>query len=934
MRGRGRRSQAQFVWINALVVATSLSGPLALRAPALAQNAQQPVSNQRSFSVPAGALSSALVAFGKQAGVQVSYVPSVAAGLTTAGVNGTLSTDAALSQLLAGTGLSFKMSGAKTVVIESGAGANSGAATLPGAIALDTIDVGGSGVGYQGTPDWVYETPASVSVVTREAIKARPARDTRDLVATAAGVYAGEGNGSFPTVSPNIRGLQDSGRVVVSIDGARQNAQRGMSFGAGSGSYQSNSGQAFVDSAFVREVDISKTTGAKAGDAASLGGGVAFRTIGADDLIASGATTGVELNMLRGTNEYDFQGSALAAVRISESLALTGGFSKLKVGEYEPGKEGDARSFNNSLGRDTWSSLMKLEYDSHDDITASIVWMRQDLGFSYANYDDVGNHQQVLNDTVTAKLNWDPSSELIQAKATLWLNDTRTDELRDSRRGGGATSQAPETYLDLDHRSFGGTLENTSRFETAVGGLTFNYGAEAFRDKANSSATSETIAENPLWANSYTSFNPPGQRDVASGFFSGELKPASWITLSGGVRYDWSRLKGRPSYYDQRVTSTTTTTPDRIAQAVTTWAVWAQVNSVNSYNSRKGICDTGLHPISGNPVSAATRATNCNLLAAIGEGAGRYWYNAGAVIPGSSTRVDVIDYPEYALDIDRTDGAWLPSATIELKPVDWFRPYASYSQSFRPPTILEAFLTGGIPGDNVGIGFAPNTSLRAEIGETFEIGANVSRAGLFRDDDSLRLKAAAFHREIEDYIVMGDLYTDEISAHTYSSFVNMDGTTTMRGIELEGNYDIRLAYIGAAATWLDTAWAKKTELFSNGTTTTNGDVFAVAGNVPPEFKLTVDAGLRFFDERLTLGGRYTHTAPTQTRQVLTIGGDLVVVDSTDPYSIWDLYGSYRFDEHATLRVSVDNLTDQRYVPAGGLFLAPGRTATASFQLKF
>ncbi len=37
----------------------------------------------------------------------------------------------------------FKMTGTKTVVIEAPAGGNSGAATIPGAIALDTIDVFG-----------------------------------------------------------------------------------------------------------------------------------------------------------------------------------------------------------------------------------------------------------------------------------------------------------------------------------------------------------------------------------------------------------------------------------------------------------------------------------------------------------------------------------------------------------------------------------------------------------------------------------------------------------------------------------------------------------------------------------------------------------------------------------------------------------------------
>jgi hemoglobin/transferrin/lactoferrin receptor protein len=95
-------------------------------------------------------------------------------------------------------------------------------------------------------------------------------------------------------------------------------------------------------------------------------------------------------------------------------------------------------------------------------------------------------------------------------------------------------------------------------------------------------------------------------------------------------------------------------------------------------------------------VSATARASNCNLLVTTGEAVSGTWYNAGSTIPG--TTVYVTDYPEHELDIDRTDGAWLPSATIELKPVDWFRPYASYSQSFRPPTILESFFMGGTPG--------------------------------------------------------------------------------------------------------------------------------------------------------------------------------------------------------------------------------------------
>ncbi|MBI1650867.1 TonB-dependent receptor [Hyphomicrobium sulfonivorans] len=864
------------------------------------------------FNLPAQKIAQGVNAIGRAAGLSVVINGKVDAALQGQAVSGSMTAAQAFATFLGGTGLTYSFTNGNTVTV-SGASADSGGATVDGAIALDTIDVSGgaASAGFQGTPDWVYEAPASVSVISREAIKTVPTRDTRDLLSNAAGVYSGEGNGSFPTVSPNIRGLQDSGRVVVSVDGARQNAQRGMGFGTGMGSYGSNSGQAFVDSAFIREVDIAKTTDAKAGSAGSLGGRVDFRTVGADDLIAPGAKTGVELNVLRGTNEYDFQGSALAAFRLTDTLSLTAGFSKLKLGEYQPGKNGDARSFNDALGRETWSSFQKLEFDNREGLTASLSWMHQDIKFAYAMEGIGGNIEHVRNDTVVGKINWNPETEMIDLKTNLWFNNSRNDELRESRRSSPTSNQPPDTYLDLDTQSFGGTLENTSRLETAAGLLTLNYGAEAFRDKASSSANSETIALNPLWETSYTAFNPPGQRDVASTFINGELKPADWLTVSGGLRYDWSRLRGTPTYYENHSYKEAIIVPcDELSNHYTAEEYWPIF-------------------LAGNPTWSSRYALYLSRWStSFGKGC----------MPGTgmTTYNDVVSFPGHQLDIDRTDSAWLPSATIELKPVDWFRPFASYSQSYRPPTTLEAFFAGGTPGDGVGTAYAPNADLQGERGETYEVGANIIRDGLFRDNDSLRMKMAAFHRDIEDYIVMGSLVTDATPTRLapYSSFVNMDGTTTMRGIEVEANYDMRVAYIGAAATWLDTKWPGKTDIFSNGILTTNGDVVAVAGNIPPDFKLTVDGGIRLMDERLTIGARYTHTSPTKTRQVTTIGANMTVVESTDPYSVFDLYSVYQANENITLRLSVNNVTDQRYVPAGGLFLAPGRTATMGLTAKF
>lgn len=761
-----------------------------------------------------------------------------------------------------------------------------------------------AGSGYQGTPDWVYETPASVSVVGREAIQSAGVRNTRDVFNRVSGVYAGEGNGSFPTVSPNVRGLQESGRVVVSIDGARQNAQRGAAFG-GATSYTASAGQGYVDVAFIRAVEIEKITNARSGNAGSLGGKVEFRTVSADDLIAAGENKGGEVNVSRGTNGYDFQGSVLGAVRSPDGpLSFVAGYSRTIMDEYKIGTKGEARStaltMKDLLGRDGWSTFFKGEGD-FGDVKASLSWMHQENDF-VQGASTVIDRESVRNDSVVAKLDWDPESELIDFKSSLWLNDNMTHELRAAR------TYAVETNLDMGLRSFGGSLENTSRFDTVAGALSLNYGAEAFRDIATSVATSAKIAENPSFASSYTSFSPAGRRDVASLFLNGELEPADWITLSGGVRYDWSRLKGSATYYSTR--------SYLIDTSVACDPVRNHYTALDYFNRVF---------LPANP----SWATRYALYLA------RAWPNASAgCMPGTGTTtppIPVTEYPEHNVDIDRTYSDWLPSATIELKPVDWFRPYVSYSQSLRPPTILEAFFAGARPGDSAGYEYAPNQALRAEKATTYEIGANMSFDGVLLDDDSIRIKMAAFRREVKDYIALGYLVTDQVLDRTYTSFVNLDGTTYMRGLEFEGNYDARSFWIGGSATFLKTEWPEKTQVFSNSTTTTTGEIVAWPGDVAPKVKLTLDGGMRFFDEKFSLGARLNHVTPTQSRTLDTEGN---LREVTDPYTTVDLYGSYAFNDKATLRFAVNNLTDRKYIPAASAYTAPGRTFIATMNVKF
>ncbi len=174
---------------------------------------------QQSFNIPSGPLSTGLVRYGRQAGVQVSYSPTVATNVRTAGVAGAMTSEIALERLLNGTGLVFRFASPRTVVVERRS-APAGGATPAGAITLDTIDVRGAGDGTVGfvatrslagtkidTP--LIEVPQSISVVTREQMNARNVQTVAEAVRYVPGVSTEPGGADGRYDQIFIRGFNE-----------------------------------------------------------------------------------------------------------------------------------------------------------------------------------------------------------------------------------------------------------------------------------------------------------------------------------------------------------------------------------------------------------------------------------------------------------------------------------------------------------------------------------------------------------------------------------------------------------------------------------------------------------------------------------------------------------------------------------------------------
>lgn len=175
---------------------------------------------QQSFDIAQQSLPQALDAFARASGWQVGYTSALTAGLSSRVVSGVLDPAQALTQLLQGTGLTWRSIGANTVTLETVA--------ADGAMRLDPVTVQGQAVaandqdsargpvrGYVAkssaagtkTDTPLIETAQSISVVTREQMDAIKATNLSDALAYTPSVVTQPGSFSRMADDVMIRGF-------------------------------------------------------------------------------------------------------------------------------------------------------------------------------------------------------------------------------------------------------------------------------------------------------------------------------------------------------------------------------------------------------------------------------------------------------------------------------------------------------------------------------------------------------------------------------------------------------------------------------------------------------------------------------------------------------------------------------------------------------
>lgn len=229
--------------------------------------------------------------------------------------------------------------------------------------------------------------------------------------------------------------------------------------------------------------------------------------------------------------------------------------------------------------------------------------------------------------------------------------------------------------------------------------------------------------------------------------------------------------------------------------------------------------------------------------------------------------------------------------------------YGTYGEGYRSPSLSETLVSGLHP-QGVAFPFLPNPDLKPETGKTWEGGVNFRHNGLFRADDTLRVKAAWFHNDVDDYIGLND----EISPGTdgcrflpglpiigspggyyipacaqYQNFAK----ARIKGFEFEAFYDSGRVFGGISASFID-----------GHTISHDGDRDDL--NTIPSSQVTGQLGLRMMDNALILGGEVQYNTPPKGASF------------ADDYTLVNLFASYHPSKNVRLDFRADNLFDVKY----------------------
>lgn len=288
----------------------------------------------RPFNIPAQPLASALNAFGRQSGLQVTLASATSRGITSRPVQGSLTPQQALARMLDGTGIAFRITGEGTAVVGQSAPVEGHSGAVEGEL-LDVVSVAGDGISRGG----VAET-----VIGPQALERLNPQDLADVFREQPGIEVGS---SVPmSQKVYVHGIEET-NLAVTIDGSRQNNKVFHHMGTN-----------LIDPGVLKAVRVDAGVAPADAGPGALAGTIAYETKDARDFLDADGFGGI------GKYSFNFNGdTSLANIT---GYARQGGFETLGYFNIGQGNEFTAGNGDVVMGTSTnlINGIGKVSYEA------------------------------------------------------------------------------------------------------------------------------------------------------------------------------------------------------------------------------------------------------------------------------------------------------------------------------------------------------------------------------------------------------------------------------------------------------------------------------------------------------------------------------------------------------------------------------------------
>lgn len=361
----------------------------------------------------------------------------------------------------------------------------------------------------------VIDALAGISTVDSEELQRIQPDTAADIFRSTPGVAASM-NGDDPATAINIRGLEQYGRVVVTLDGARQDYWR---VGHGSGSF-------YVEPELIKEATVIRGPVSNAYGSGGIGGVVSFETKDAGDFLKPEETWALSQKLGYEDNGDGFTTSTTGAYRFGENADIIGNIIYRDRNAYDDGN-GDQVPWTGEEVKSAYLKTTLRPADGHELKLGMILQNYNDFitGSSGSTLATLSRYDaDTVNQTYTAGYTWRPDdNELIDFSANAYYNRTKADQAQVWP----ASKIGNSRYYDVATTGF--NLKNSSRFE--AGGLahTLTYGADYYY----------------LTGDSDAAHFGAGEQQGYGGFLQWQGDYGEWLQMITAIRYDGYQLDGQ-----------------------------------------------------------------------------------------------------------------------------------------------------------------------------------------------------------------------------------------------------------------------------------------------------------------------------------------------------------------------------------------------------